>query len=69
VIAKRFAARKRAVFLRLDNDRDNLQQCIRLRIETARFHIDDDGQETAKAVGNGKWFAQGYLAGRADQAL
>ena len=48
VIAHGLAAREGAVAAHLDQDRGDFQQRIRLRVETARFDVDDDGEKAAK---------------------
>jgi len=40
-------------FVHVQGDGGDLQQGIGLGIESRRFHVDGDGQETAKTLGDG----------------
>ena len=46
----RLASNELARIVEADNNSRDFEQCIGLAIETTRFDIDNDRQETAKAV-------------------
>jgi hypothetical protein len=50
VIAKRFSAQERAVFLWVDQDRGNFQQCVRPAIEAAGLDVNDDWIKAAESI-------------------
>jgi len=50
VVADRLAASKVAFCVDVDQHRGKLQQCVSRSIEAPGLHVDDDWQETAKAV-------------------
>jgi len=50
VITNRLTAREYAAITEIDKNGRYFQQGISLAVESARFYIDDDGEETAKAA-------------------
>jgi hypothetical protein len=50
VVTNRFAAREYAAIAEINENGGYFQLGISLAVESARFYIDDDGEETAKAA-------------------
>lgn len=52
VITNRFSTQECAVFLRVDQDCSDLQQCVSLAVESAGLDVDDNGKKSAESVCN-----------------